>query len=211
MSSLIFYTDKDTIIVATDTLTVTPEGSLLTFCSKALYLPHLKVIIAGTGVGKFATKWAFKINDDLIVNGLNNLDFHTQLCLQDLWREFQEEFLLPSESTTTIYQFGFNQTDNSVLSYAYRSTNNFTSEQLSYGLYSKPECPQVEEESIINLIPKMMFKQREIQEMLPLSERIFIGGEIQALHLTHMQCSSFKLDQFDDFESNQQEMFDNLS
>lgn len=208
MSSLIFFTDEDNAVVATDTLVVTPDGEPFMFTSKAIHLPHLKVIVAGTGLQGFASEWALKINDKLIVNGLNNLDYHTPLCLRELWIKFKTELLFGEEMTTTVYQFGFSQIDGNIAAFAYRSTNNFESEELTYGMRAKPKCTFLEEnDSVIDAIPKMMRDQRRIQDEGPKDGRLYIGGEIQVLHLTRNDCRSFKLGEFDDIEDTQQEMF----
>jgi hypothetical protein len=56
MSSLIFHTDASQALVATDTLAVKPDGTPLMYGSKALYLPHLKTIIAGNpSIGRTAS------------------------------------------------------------------------------------------------------------------------------------------------------------
>ena len=209
MSSLIFFTDKDNAVVATDTLVVTPEGVPLLFTSKAIHLPHLKMIIAGTGLGGFATEWALKVNDRLIVNGLNNLDFHTPNCLRELWDKYKNEFKFGDAMTTTVYQFGFSQIDENIAAFAYRSTNNFESEELTYAMRAKPECASPEDGySVIDAIPEMMRNQRKIQDEKPTDERLYIGGEIQVLHLTRDGCRSFKLGEFDDLEDVQLEMFE---
>jgi len=208
VSSLIFFTDKDNAVVATDTLVVTPDGEPLLFTSKAIHLPHLRVIIAGTGLGGFATEWALKINDKLIVNGLNNLDYHTPNCLRELWTKFKSELQFGESITTTVYQFGFSQIDGNIAAFAYRSTNNFESEELTYGMRAKPECAFPEDGfSVIDAIPRMMRNQREIQDEGPKDERLYIGGEIQVLYLTRDGCKSFKLGEFDDIEHVQHEMF----
>ena len=48
MSSLIFYTDREQALVATDSLAVDGSGAPHMFTSKAGYIPHLKTIIAVT-------------------------------------------------------------------------------------------------------------------------------------------------------------------
>lgn len=208
MSSLIFFTDEDNAVVATDTLVVSPEGTPLLFTSKAIYLPHLKVIVAGTGLGGFATEWALKINDKLIVKGLNNLDYHTPRCLRELWVKFKTECLFDENMTTTVYQVGFSQIDGNIAAFAYRSTNNFESEELTYGMRAKPDFAFLEEDySLMDAIPIMMRDQRRIQDESPRGGRLYIGGEIQVLHLTRDGCRSFKLGEFDDFEDVQHEIF----
>jgi len=73
MSSLIFATDEAQILVATDTLAVTPNGEPFLFASKATYVPHLRTIIAGTGGGGFSNGWALTVSTRMIVNGIHNL------------------------------------------------------------------------------------------------------------------------------------------
>jgi hypothetical protein len=51
MSSLIFFTDSEQALIATDTLAVSPDGQPLKFTTKAFALPHLRMVIAGTGAG----------------------------------------------------------------------------------------------------------------------------------------------------------------
>ena len=62
MSSLIFQTEEQQVFVATDTWAVTRDGMPITFTSKALILPHLRMIVAGTGSGGFLDQWFVYIN-----------------------------------------------------------------------------------------------------------------------------------------------------
>ncbi|MCP4165919.1 MAG: hypothetical protein GY759_08500 [Chloroflexi bacterium] len=85
MSSLIFYIDTDQALIATDTLGVTPSGQPVMFSSKAIYLPHIRTIIAGTGAGSFSGDWAMMANNRMVLSGICNLDFHTPQILRDRW------------------------------------------------------------------------------------------------------------------------------
>jgi hypothetical protein len=51
MSSLIFHTEQEQAVVATDTLAVSPGGRPFTFTTKAFHVPHPRMLIAGTGCG----------------------------------------------------------------------------------------------------------------------------------------------------------------
>jgi hypothetical protein len=82
--------------VATDTLATSPDGKPLKFTTKAFILPHLKMIIAGTGAGGFLGRWFVRINDGLIVRGIDNLDYHTPRDLASMWQRHKEEF--PSQT-----------------------------------------------------------------------------------------------------------------
>ena len=87
MSSLIFYTDSENILVATDTLAVDMAGEPMMFSTKAMYVPHLRMIIAGTGVGMFSGDWAMSVNNRMIVRDILNLDYHTPDQLRTCWNE----------------------------------------------------------------------------------------------------------------------------
>lgn len=191
MSSLIFYTDPTQIVVATDTLAVTPDGQPMLFTSKALHLPHLRMIIAGTGMGMFSGDWAMEVNHRMILDGIMNLDFHTPAALQTRWDKFRQDFKLPESSTTTVYHFGLSEDDESVVAFAYRSTSGFQSERLPQGFGIKPECPLPEGGNLLEVIPQMMNLQREIQSKVAKDERIYIGGEVVVMQLTSSSFSVF--------------------
>src|SRR5262249_44062453 len=81
----IFYSDPEQVLVVTDTLSVSPDGSPLLFSSKAHYLPHLRTIVAGTGVAGFSGEWAMRANNRMVIRGIENLDHHTPAALQSFW------------------------------------------------------------------------------------------------------------------------------
>lgn len=200
MSALIFYTDSEQIIVATDTLVVDQEGKPSFFTSKAIYLPHLRTIIAGTGIGGFSVKWAEHVNNEMLLSGIENLDYHTPQGLRDLWSEVKKELGFPEKQTTTVYQFDLSPKSLEPLGFAYRSTNDFKSENLGYGIGCKPECMIPEGPFSVDYLAVMMREQRENQEKLPLTERLHIGGECVVLHLTKENCNAIALCQFDGFD-----------
>lgn len=208
MSSLIFYTDKEQALIATDTLGVDSEGAPFLFTSKAIHIPHLKVVICGTGCGGFSNEWALHVNNRMVLGGILNLDYHTERYLSELWEKYKLEYKLPDDFSTTVYHFGFSEESGEIVGFAYRSANNFTSEQLQHGTGVKPEC-SVLDGNLFETIPLMMQEQREIQESLPKNERVYIGGEIFAIHLTSNGCSTQKLGEFPDYKDNLKSIFEN--
>jgi hypothetical protein len=208
MSSLIFHTDKEQVFVATDTLATSYDGKPFMFTTKAFIVPHLQTIICGTGAGGFLGKWFIQINDRMIIRGIDNLDYHTPRNLAALWHSHKEEFSIPCGVTATIYHFGFSEKDGVIHSYAYRSANNFNSEALQYGIGVKPECHISEGYQLPTDIKKMMDEQRAIQSSHPKDERVYIGGKIQIHHLTKLGFSVYILDQFEDYESNEQAIYE---
>lgn len=210
MSSLIFSTDENQILVVTDTLAVTPNGEPFMFVSKAVHVPHLRTIIAGTGAGGFANKWALTVSTRMVLRGIENLDYHTPDALRRLWIEYRGEYEIPENLTTTVYQYGISEDSNKVISFAYRSVNDFQSEQLPYGTGIKPECTLPEGSyDLIEAIPGVMEEQRRIQSQVSAEARLYIGGEIQAFYLNAEGCRSFKIGEFSDFDAHLQVIFEN--
>ncbi|OCH38523.1 hypothetical protein [Aliivibrio fischeri] len=210
MSSLIFYTQPDAAVVATDTLAVSPDGSPFSFCTKAGYIPNLKTIIAGTGAGGFSSQWLLHASTRMVVRGIHNLDFHTPKRLRELWETYKKEYSLTDDSTTTVYQFGISEESGEVVSFAYRSTNNFQSEPLQFGTGVKPACT-VLEGNLLDIIPDMMAEQRKNEAEKPHSERVYIGGEIIALILTKEGCNHIKIGEFEDFVADEKAVFENFN
>lgn len=204
MSSLIFTTNETQILVATDTLAVTPEGEPHMFVSKATHIPHLKTIIAGFGAEGFTNEWARIVSTKMVVNGILNLDYHTPAALRDLWVEFSRD--LPENRVAKVYQFGISEVTNRVASFLYRSDNGFESEEVGYGTAVFPDC-SIPHGNIIQAIPDMMSEQRDNQLELPKDSRLSIGGEIYGLYLSDDGCNSFKIGEFDDYDAQQRAVF----
>jgi hypothetical protein len=213
MTSLIFFTDETQVLTATDTLATSPDdkGRPLMFTTKAFIIPHLQLIMCGTGVGGFLGKWFIEVNDRMVVRDIDNLDYHTPKALGYLWQKFRDEYFIPDYLTTTVYHFGFSEMDGKIHNYVYRSVNNFISENILYGIGVKPICHPPENAGFPMIIKSLMDEQRALQQSLPKNERVYIGGKIQVHHLTKAGFSVYILDQFEDFESVQQEIFDNFN
>lgn len=201
MSAIVFQIGQDYAVVATDTLAVTPDGMPWLFFSKALYLPHIRTIIAGTGVGNFASEWCAWVNTNARVRDVDELNTITPASLTARWAVREASARSEIAPTATIYCFGVTS-DRLVRAYAYRSTSNFAAEELQAGgTYFKPPCqPPVEGKSFLAEIPRMMNEQRSLQSTEPLSSQLHIGGEIAVMVLTADGCHATTLGRFDDYE-----------
>lgn len=198
MSSLIFFTDSQQALVVTDTLATTLEGEPYFYSTKAHYLPHLRMIIAGTGYGGFADDWYQHANRLLHARDVEEVDRYAPELLRRLWTDSDED-LREQGKTTTVYQFGIIG-GGKVAAFAYRSTNDFTSERLPEGTAIKPEATVPEEGSLLESIPLIMMDQRRRQAEKPKGERLGIGGEAIAMHLTAERFQCWPVFRFDDFE-----------
>lgn len=210
MSSIIFYTDSSQAIVATDTLAVTPDGDPLLFCSKAVYLPHIRSIIAGTGLGSFSNDWANHVNNQMVVKGISNLDYHTPPALRKRWKLATQVIDFPENVTTTVYQIGVSEDDEEIRAYAYRSTNDFESELLAHGTRVKPQCTFNSEKGFMQGLYPAMMEQRSIQSRKPKNERLYIGGACVVMHLNKEDCTTATVFEFDDYEEQLQNAFSSV-
>lgn len=210
MTSLIFHTEETQVLVAMDTLATSVNGIPSMYSSKAFVLPHLRMIICGTGLGGFLGRWFITINDLMVINGIENLDYHAPDSLRTMWKEYLSTLSDPYSGTTTVYHFGFSENTNKIKAYVYRSEKNFESEERDqYGLGLKPECTVPTSYEIPKDIPGLMFEQREIQNKKPALERIYIGGEILVYQLMQEGIAIFSMGKFDDYEETQEAIIKN--
>jgi hypothetical protein len=207
MSSIIFHTDEKQVLVATDTLAVFhKDAKAAKFTSKALYLPHLRLIVAGTGMGGFADMWMAQINGGRL-RGIEDLDTQTTAILSNGWKDYKAQLKIDESVTTTIYHFGFSETTGLIRSFAYRSTDDFKSEPLPYGVSVKPEMATPPPYSLPADLLSMMEDQRALQLKSPPEKRLYIGGEIIAHHLMEAGCSIYQVARFADYDHHVEEMF----
>ncbi len=170
------------------------------FATKAFPLPHLRMVIAGTGLAGFLDHWLVEVNASP-VRGIEALNEHAQAGLLNLLRAFKKQFPSMNE-TTSVYHFGFSEDTGVIHSFAYKSEELFEPRQIACGLYVKPNVPE-------DVIPKdtlhpsditrIMAAQRAIQAKLPKEARVSIGGEIQIHHLEHAGYQAYRLGQFEDY------------
>jgi hypothetical protein len=199
MSSLIYKVEKMQVFLATDSL-ATVNGRAMGFTTKAFPLPHLRMVIAGTGLAGFLDHWLVEVNASP-VRGIDALNEQAQAGLLNVLRIVQKQF--PSmHETTSVYHFGFSEDTGIIQAFAYKSEELFEPRQIACGLYVKPNVPE-------DAIPKdtlhpsdftrIMAAQRAIQAKLPKEARVPIGGEIQMHHLEQAGYKSYRLGQFEDY------------
>lgn len=207
MSSLISFSNDDFAVIATDTLGVDNEGLPVIFSNKATYLPTIKSVICGTGAGGFHSRWAEYVNSRMLLLDIENLDYHATEQLSELWDCYKKEFNAEDSLTVTIYHIGISLNDGKIKRYAYRSTNNFRSEEIPHGWFFKPACSVPEGENILEIIKSMMFEQREIQEQSPSDGRIYIGGQVNAIILEKDSVRHLTIAEFPDFHQTIEKLF----
>jgi hypothetical protein len=211
MSSIIFWTDETQALVATDTLAVSTDGKPLRFTTKAFIVPHLRLIMAGTGAGGFLGRWFIQINDNMLVQGIEHLDHHSPRVLAAFWLRFKQEFsITDTDRTTTVYHFGFSESTGLIRTFAYRSANGFRSEEVGYGLGYKPECTLPDDYQLPRDIRRIRDDQRVVQAARPKETMLYIGGEIMIHHVSRTGFVAYPLDRFEDYATDEAAMYENF-
>lgn len=207
MSSLIFYTDAKQALVATDTLVVSKgDKEPVCFASRAIYLPHLRTIIASTGLDRFMEQW-FCIVNQLPATDIHELNDHAPENLASLFDWFKSVNRYEAHEEVTVYHIGFSERDGRVISFAYGSAGRFDPEPLAYGLAVHPPCPPPEGDfRFVDNVLDLMNKQRGEQGKIEPGKRLRIGGEVYGMYLTAEGCNSFKLGVFDDYPADRQKI-----
>ena len=199
MSSLLFYTDENEAVVATDTLlhysVDTPPG----YASKAISIPHMRMIIAATGSALLFSRWVGLVNNQGFALDVIAVDAHAPQVLQALWSELNRHLPALHDQSATIYHFGISDESGKIHGFAYRSVSDFKSELLDYGLGVKPELMDnggIDLSSFPDCAPEIMRAQSR-QEDEKTKDRVYIGGTTQVTHLTKGGFSIYSLGSLD--------------
>jgi hypothetical protein len=186
--------------IVTDTLATTLDGEPYLLVSKCFTAPHLELAVAFTGIANLGNEWTQWVQSRVLARDIDMLDVHAP----DALRKMHGELDLPNEETSTVYHIGFSSSKNVYVGYAYRSTEDFESEEMIPGFRVKPdppsgtgwEPPETPEE-IIGLAEAI----RANEDTKPPEERrIYIGGELVMIQLHSNAILSTKIHKFADFE-----------
>jgi hypothetical protein len=199
MSLLMFQINPDQgFWVVTDTL-ATGEGFRPgLYQSKAVSIPHLDLVIAGTGLAQFNARWWAKVMDQILCIDIEMLDTHAPGMLRELWKQLEEEFG-PAPGTATIYHLGRSAQTGKYLSYAYRSTDGFESEPLEPGFRIKPDPPEGwEQPDDLAGVISLAHSTRQKEDRRPPEQRIHIGGDLILIDANDNGTSSKRIHRWDD-------------
>ena len=196
MTAAIFNIEPDRVIIAMDTLAMTGDTRTPFFFTTKFYpLPHLHGAMFATGIGDLATQWFVKL-ERFLVRDIHHLDEFARPTLQELGRQFG----LNESKTTTVYHIGYSEKESRYVGFAYRSTTDFASERLEYGLRTKPGVAGAVVESFPEDFVRLMQQQRTEDQALSAQDRVFIGGEIHTLILHQKTMTIQTIHRFNDYE-----------
>ena len=169
----------DGVFVIADTLVTNDKFEASFFTSKVHVVPHLNGLVCGTGNLGLILDWSRHLLGGMLAVDVAHLDEFAPDALRSIHtsRPTAERDTI----TSTIYHLGFDEREDQFVGFAYRSTADFASERLDYGVRTKP--------GYSGDLPMMRFPddfvevcraQRVEQDLLPEEERVFIGGHLVA-------------------------------
>jgi len=164
------------------------DGSPNLFHSKIFPLPHLNVVLCGTGVLQVVLDWYVFIQSQVLATNIHDLDNVAPTVLSELLKRYENQ-LPEGQGRVTIYHFGYDERAGRMRAFVYRSTSGFVSEVLPEGAIAKPGRESLlklwaekfaQTGDAIDAFIDVMEQQRRMIESGEL-EPVPIGGEIHAL------------------------------
>lgn len=205
MTALVYTLQPDQICLAMDTLVVDAEDkTALCYQTKFSILPHLNLVIAGTGLASLVSGWFHCANGNLLATGIEDLNS----LAPDLFRNAEKEIPGNNLTSSTIYHFGYSQLDNRYVGYALRSTNNWNPERLPDALGFKPviQITPTDDIRFPDFLIDIIKEQRRQDQLLPLADQVGIGGEIQFVNLENGKIMASTVYQFESYRSDWEQM-----
>jgi hypothetical protein len=185
MTVLNFAITQDGVFVVMDTLVTCDNGPAF-FTSKATPVPHLNGLICGTGFQRFFHLWSLRVLGGIVSLDISHLDQYATENLREVWDELPDE--QRRAGTSTIYHFGYDRCDDEFVGYAYRSTNDFESEQLPCGIATKP--PYLGNLPLVGFpddFVEVCRAQRTEQDQIASEDRVYMGGQVTAYTMQRNQ------------------------
>ncbi|WP_267388702.1 hypothetical protein [Sphingomonas sp. GC_Shp_3] len=179
MTVINFALQPDGVFVVADTLVTNDRFEPCFFTSKVLTVPHLNALVCGTGNLGFILDWSRHLLGGMLAADVAHLDEFAPDSLRTLHagRPAGERETL----TSTIYHLGFDEQEERFVGFAYRSTADFASERLEYGVRTKPGYSG---NLLMQRFPddfvEVCRAQRIEQDQLLPEDRVFIGGHVVA-------------------------------
>ena len=178
MTALVFALQPEQICIAMDTLSIGAADRMpLSFQRKFLAVPESDLVVAGTGHAGFINGWFQHLQANLRGTEIDDLNAE----VPSIFRASVNAEGGLSGLTATIYHFGYSAREGRYAGYAYRSEHDFRSDRLQYALGYKPVVPVTPKEDIRfpDFLIGIVLEQQRQDWLLPLSERVGIGGEIE--------------------------------
>lgn len=180
MSALVFQVNDDSVLIASDTLTLSARTrEPVQRTDKAFCVPHAGAIVTGTGVFEIVRKYYMRVLDGIDARSVDDLNERAPRVLNDV--AARTEF--PQDVTTTIFHFGFSPSAGRYVGYDFHSGRGYEPREIEKPFAAKPTY----EDAFQNLPEEAGFTETAVQVISNLKEiddekgadRLGIGGEVQ--------------------------------
>lgn len=199
MSLLMFLHQDDCAVILTDTLATDTLGKPLDFVDKCVAVPSMNLAIATTGYQQLMLRWVERLRDNVRARDTSMLDLHTPGSLREIWADIQREHG-PLEGSATIYHFGFDEHTGRCRRFAYRSANDFESEEgeaPAFGVKPDPlgdtQPDELSDAGLIDFAKRIRVEQDERT-----ADRIYIGGDLVLTEVRKNAVSSQRIYRWED-------------
>lgn len=193
MTALIYYISSDEAVVATDTVTKTEDPAYL---SKFVYLPHIRTIVAITGISRLMWDWLLAMScHPYEVTGIEALAGDAPRELRSIYDSYGEV-----GTNSTIYHFGFSEVTGEMVGHRFHSAEGFALDRLPHGvMFMKPplgDMPPPGNSPEAN-VETLLRAQKAQEDQKDPDERCYIGGEGVLIRLTREGAVTRNLFAFD--------------
>lgn len=200
MTALVFALQPEQVCIAMDTLVIGADDRMpLSFQRKFLSVPESDLVIAGTGHAGFINGWFQHLQANL--NGATIDDLNAEV--PNIFRASVSAEGGLSGLTATIYHFGYSAREDRYAGYAYRSEHDFRSDRLQYALGYKPVVPVTPNDDIRfpDFLTHIILEQQRQDWLLPITERLGIGGEIEFVVMSDRAIHVETVHRFSSYEA----------
>ena len=185
MTALNWDLEPEYVLILSDSLAISGEDHRPCFMTtKVFSLPHVGLCIAGTGAQPLAERFWAHANSKCIFEDIAHLNNYAPTILCAIWEEMLSHpdyaDVEADEITGTVYCYGWSEEKEVFVGFAYRSINDFVSEEMHYGTALKPppnsgEVPEIN--GLTDFLSVLIEQKREDRER-PRMERVGIGGDV---------------------------------
>lgn len=185
MSAIAFNVSRDQAMIAVDTMCTNEEGLFSHHVSKALPIPHLNIVVAGTGSLDLIERFALALNSRAFASH-DEVALHASDALAVIWEDWRAALGESSTGanhhvqTSTIFQFGFSSENDTFEAIQYHSGNGFKVERMTNVTAHKPPAPLLGEprDDDLSELFRIVASQRIHQDSKPFDSRVHIGGDV---------------------------------
>lgn len=178
MTALVFALQPEQVCIAMDTLVIgADDRKPMSFQRKFLSAPEIDLVVAGTGHAGFINAWFRHLQENLQGATIDDLNAEAP----SIFRASVSAEGGLSGHTASIYHFGYSASEQRYAGYAYRSERDFRSDRLQYALGFKPVVQVTPNDDIRfpDFLIEIILEQQRQDILLPISERVGIGGDIE--------------------------------